>query len=189
MSLSDKNIIELILDDKVSGIKQLFACYYRPLVLYANEYLKDFGIAEDVVQELFIKLWESDNLFENINPTSLGTYLYTAIKNSCYTYAHKKDVLSNTEEVSQLEMPIESIVDVDEERITQVMAAVEELPERTRHVVDAVMIRDLKYREVAEELGISVNTVKFLLKEGMKRLRSRFSSFDEMILFFLCWNH
>ena len=184
MEFSDKHIMELIRGDKEKGIKLLFDHYYRPLVLYAEEFLKDFEIAEDVVQELFVKFWTTDHFLESIN-TSLGAYLYTSVKNSCYTYWHRKDVLRNTEEYDHLDIPVEMIADLDEERIDQVMTAVRELPDRTRQVVEAVMIRDLKYKEVAEELNISINTVKFLLKEGMRRLRNRFSSSDEIFLFLL----
>ena len=136
------------------------------------------------MQELFVKFWTTDHFLESIN-TSLGAYLYTSVKNSCYTYWHRKDVLRNTEEYDHLDIPVEMIADLDEERIDQVMKAVRELPDRTRQVVEAVMIRDLKYKEVAEELDISINTVKFLLKEGMRRLRNRFSSLDEIFLFLL----
>jgi RNA polymerase sigma-70 factor (ECF subfamily) len=107
------------------------------------------------------------------------------VKNSCYTYTHKKDILRNTEEFEGVDIPVELVADLTEERIDQVMGAVEELPERTRKVVEAVMIRNLKYREVAEELSISINTVKFLLKDGMRRLRSRFTSVGGIMLFFL----
>ena len=64
----------------------------------------------------------------------------------------------------------------------------EELPGRTRQVVECVMLRNLKYREVAEELGISINTVKFLLKEGTKRLRDRLKILGVDVFFFF-WGH
>ncbi len=184
MNFSEKSVIEIIRDDKDRGIKLLFDHYYRPLVLYADEFLNDLVAAEDLVQEMFVKLWEAEHPLEGIS-TSLGGYLYTSVKNSCYTYTHKKDILRNTEEFEGVDIPVELVADLTEERIDQVMGAVEELPERTRKVVEAVMIRNLKYREVAEELSISINTVKFLLKDGMRRLRSRFTSVGGIMLFFL----
>ena len=69
------------------------------------------------------------------------------------------------------------MTDIDEERMDALLQVVEKLPNRTRLVVEDVMVRNMKYQEVAEELGISVNTVKYLLKEGVKRLRDHFSSF------------
>ena len=84
MPQSDKNILDLVHRDKSAGIRQLFGRYYRPLVLYADEYLKDQAAAEDIVQELFVKVWEEDYLLKIAN-TSLGAYLYSAVRNRCYS--------------------------------------------------------------------------------------------------------
>ena len=173
--------------DKSAVIRQLFGRYYRPLVLYADEYLKDQAAAEDIVQELFVKLWEEDYLLKIAN-TSLGAYLYSAVRNRCYSYIRQKDVLRRTKELDHVDIPVEWVADVDEERIDRVMKEMEELPGRTRQVVECVMLRNLKYREVAEELGISINTVKFLLKEGTKRLRDRLKILGVDVFFFF-WGH
>ena len=187
MPQSDKNILDLVHRDKSAGIRQLFGRYYRPLVLYADEYLKDQAAAEDIVQELFVKLWEEDYLLKIAN-TSLGAYLYSAVRNRCYSYIRQKDVLRGTKELDHVDIPVEWVADVDEERIDRVMKEMEELPGRTRQVVECVMLRNLKYREVAEELGISINTVKFLLKEGTKRLRDRLKILGVDVFFFF-WGH
>lgn len=183
MPQADKNILDLVRRDKVAGIQQLFGRYYRPLVLYADEYLKDQATAEDIVQELFVKLWEEDHLLKIVN-TSLGAYLYSAVRNRCYSYVRQKDVLRGTKGLDYVDIPMEWIIDVDEERLDRVMKEIEELPDRTRQVVECVMLRDLKYREAAEELGISINTVKFLLKEGTKRLRDRLVTLGTGVFFF-----
>lgn len=183
MLQSDKNILDLVHRDKVAGIRQLFCRYYRPLVLYAEEYLRDQAAAEDVVQELFVKLWEEDHLLKIAN-TSLGAYLYSAVRNRCYSYIRQKDVLRGTKELENVDIPVEWVADVDEERIDRVMKEIEKLPDRTRQVVKCVMLRNLKYREAAEELGISINTVKFLLKEGTKRLRDRLTALGADVFFF-----
>lgn len=183
MPQSDKNILDLVHRDKVAGIRQLFGRYYRPLVLYADEYLKDQAAAEDIVQELFVKLWEEDHLLKITN-ASLGAYLYSAVRNRCYSYVRQKDVLRGTKELDNVDIPVEWVADVDEERMDRVMKEIEELPARTRQVVECVMLRNLKYREAAEELEISINTVKFLLKEGTKRLRDRLATLGADVFFF-----
>ena len=183
MPQSDKNLLDLIHRDKVAGIRQLFGRYYRPLVLYADEYLKDQAAAEDIVQELFVKLWEENHLL-GITNTSLGAYLYSSVKNCCYSYIRQKDVLRGTKELENVDVPVEWVADVDEERIDRVMREIEKLPDRTHQVVECVMLRNLKYRETAEELGISINTVKYLLKEGTKRLRDRLVTLGADVFFF-----
>ena len=87
-----------------------------------------------------------------------------------------------------VEISVEVAADIDEERMEVVMREVDRLPERTRQVVECVMLRGRKYKETAEELNISINTVKFLLKEGTKRLRERIASMGpEILLHIVCW--
>lgn len=183
MFLSDKDILELMRKDKTAGIQQLFDRFYRPLVLFADEFLKDQSSAENVVQELFVKLWEDDYLLRSVG-ISLASYLYSAVRNQAISFLQKKDVLRGSRELEGMDIPVEMIVDIDEERMDAVRQEVERLPERTRQVVEGVMLRGLKYKEAAEELEISINTVKFLLKAGIKRLRERLVSMGPKILFY-----
>lgn len=183
MQYSDINTLNAVRKDKDVGMRQLFDRYYRPLVLYANEYLKNSAVAEDIVQELFIKLWEDDYLVK-IKDGSLGNYLYSAVRNSCYTYNHRRDVMSAARNLDDVDIPVECVADVDEKRIDLVMNEFDKMPVRTRQALECVMLRNLKYREAAEEMGISVNTVKFLLKDGTRRLREGVASVGADILFF-----
>lgn len=187
MGLSDKDILNSIRKDKTAGIQQLFVRYYRPLVLFADEFLKDRSEAEDVVQELFVKLWEDDHLMR-VTDVSLASYLFSAVRNRAISCLQKKDVLRGRRELEGVEISVEVAADIDEERMEVVMREVDRLPERTRQVVECVMLRGRKYKETAEELNISINTVKFLLKEGTKRLRERIASMGpEILLHIVCW--
>ena len=133
----------------------LFDRYYRPLVLYAGSLIDDDTMAEDLVQEFFVRLWEDDYL-KHIEEKALSSYLFSSIRNSCYTYTHKKDVLR--------------------------MAVIGRMPEQTRKVVDCVLMRDMKYQDAADELQVSLNTVKTLLRNGMRILREELKRDEELIL-------
>lgn len=169
--------------DKTIGIQRLFDRYYRPLVLFADEFLKDRSAAEDLVQDFFVKLWEDDYLLK-VTASTLGSYLYSAVRNRAISFLQKKDVLRNSQELGVIDISVDVVEDIDEERMDIVMKEVELLPERTRQVVERVMLRGLKYKEAAEELKISINTVKFALKEGTKRLRERLASMGPEVLFY-----
>lgn len=172
-------------ENKTEGIHLLFDRYYRPLVLYADEFLKDQATAEDLVQELFVKLWEGNYLF-GVSEKNLATYLYSATRNKCRTHFEKKDILQKREMLEGVDVPVEMVVRIDEDRMDIVMKEVDLLPERTRQIVECIMLRDMKYKEAAEELNISVNTVKFLLNKGIVRLRERLvHRGSEILLFFL----
>lgn len=182
VSSSDKEIIQIIGSDKTKAIRLLFDHYYQSLVLYAERYLRDSQKAEDIVQEFFVRLWE-DNYLAKVSVTGLTSYLFIAVRNSCLVSQNKKDILRYSEELSRVEIPVEVFMSIDEERINRVMQEVERLPVRSRQVVECVMLRGLKYKEAAIEMDISVNTVKFLLKEATRRLRMNLSDSDQQILF------
>ena len=184
MYFSDSEIIALIQRKKEIGIQRLFDRYYRPLVFYAEEYLKNQEEARDVVQDVFLHLWETDHLGK-VSPSFLGTYLYTSVKNRCLKRFLRKDVLRNPVELKDFDIPVDYTSSIDEERIEQILREMEQLPPRTRQVMEYVIIKNLKYKDAAMELGISINTVKFLLKEGMKRLRNSLTAPGKGLFFIL----
>ena len=187
VSSANEEIVQIIRSDKTKGIRLLFDHYYQSLVLYADRYLRDNQKAEDIVQEFFVKLWE-DNYLEKVPVVGLTSYLFIAVRNSCLVSQNKKDILRYSEELSHVEVPVEVFMSIDEERINRVMQEVERLPLRNKQVVECVMIRGLKYKEAAQEMDISVNTVKFLLKEATRRLRMNLSDSDQQILFIFLEN-
>ena len=184
MQLSEQDILTLIKQDKNAGIRELFNRYYKPLVLFADEFVKDSGVAEDIVQEFYVRLWE-DEYLKNVLPPALSSYLFTSVRNSCIKYGVKKDVLKNATEITDFDIPVETFASIDEPEIQRVMKEMELLPEQTRRVVEGIVIKELKYKEVAQELNISVNTVKTLLQRGLRRMQESVSSVKKTVLFVL----
>ncbi|MDE5422134.1 sigma-70 family RNA polymerase sigma factor [Ancylomarina sp. DW003] len=164
------------------GMDLLFSRYYKPLVLFGNAYLNDIHTSEDIVQDKFIQFW-NEKLYENINSKSLSSYLFTLVKNACLNHIKKNDVLANSAEVEFMDLAEEEAKRIAEEGILKVKEALKELPEKTRQVVKYVMIQNMQYKEAAEELDVSVNTIKTLLKHGLKKLRTDLK--DNKDLFYL----
>lgn len=183
-STYDQEIISIIKQNKSKGIRLLFDRYYLSLVGYAEHILHDNHSAEDIVQEFYVRLWE-DNYLQKIPAEGLPSYLYTAIRNSCITRKSKKSIFDYRQDFTEIEIPVEIFVEINEERERLVLQEIEHLPERMRQVVKCVMLRGLKYKEAAFEMEVSVNTVKFLLKEAMRRLRSALSKHAQQILFII----
>ncbi|WP_294141478.1 sigma-70 family RNA polymerase sigma factor [uncultured Sanguibacteroides sp.] len=163
----------------------MFNRYYKPLVLYAEQFTDDIPVAEDIVQEFFMRLLEDDYL-SKISPVVLSSYLFTAIRNACYTHVHKRDVLRRHIEYTNLDIAAETASRIGDEIVTRVKEEIDKLPNQTRSVVDCILMQDMKYKETAEFLSISVNTVKTLLKNGMKTLREQIKNEQALLfLFFL----
>jgi RNA polymerase sigma-70 factor (ECF subfamily) len=184
LNVSDQDILHSLKQDKSAGMRLLFDKYYTLLVTYAEQLLRDRHQAEDVVQEFYIRLWRDDYLGK-ATIRALPAYLYTGVRNSCITCHARKDSLRDPVALTAIEIPVESFLDITDERVERVMRAIERLPERTRQVVEGVMLEGHKYKEVAGDLSISVNTVKFLLKEGTRHLRESLSTGTRKILLLL----
>ena len=162
-------------------MKQLYDCFYRPLVLFAHDFLSDREEAEDIVQELFIKLWREEHLLQ-VSPGSLRPYLYTSVRNACLNYLEKNNRRGSIGELKEHVVPVETAVYIDEERIARVMREIEQLPPRSRQALEYVMLDGMKYKEAAAAMNISVHTVNFLLKEALKKLRQNLSGSVSQLL-------
>lgn len=183
--ITDQNILETIRREDKKGLNFLFSRYYKPLVLFSNAYLNDIYTAEDIVQEQFIKFW-NDKLYETLHTSSLSSYLFTLVKHASLNHMKKIDVLSQTAGFSYFDIAEEDAKRIAEEGIEKVKEALNELPEKTRLVVECVMIQNMKYKEAAEELNVSVNTIKTLLKHGMLKLKESLKNHQDLFhLFFM----
>ena len=148
----------------------LFERYYRPLVVFAESYLHDLQSTEDLVQEQMVKLW-SKQTFAGIVPEALGTFLFTVVKNACINWLEKKRLPVKSLDLLHYQIALEEAERLDDSAVELIRGALEKLPDKTRLVVTVVMLQEKMYKEAAEELGVSVNTVKTLLKQGMRELR------------------
>lgn len=179
---NDKEILGLLEKDITRGMDSLFNRYYRPLVVFAHSYLNDLAEAEDVVQEQMVKLWTC-HAFDRVAADALGTFLFTVAKNACINRLEKKQLPLTSLDLPHFRIAQEEAGKMDDTAARIVFEALQKLPEKTRWVVECVMLEDKMYKEAASELGVSVNTVKTLLKQGMKVLKVELKDKQEYLLF------
>ena len=169
-----------------SAYEALFKEHYRPLCAFAFQYVKSSDDAEEVVQDLFVKLWQ-DRKKLNIT-SSLKAYLFTAVRNRSLNAINK----SKRNEALPEEMVDNSQNEVDEDeeelRNARVQTAIEQLPEMRRKVFKMSRFDGLKYREIAEQLGISIKTVENQMGSAFKTLRNELADLMPLLaLFSLVW--
>jgi RNA polymerase sigma-70 factor, ECF subfamily len=153
-----------------ASFEALFRQHYRPLCAFALGYLKDSDKCEDLVQDLFFRLW-LDREKVNIT-TSVKAYLYASVRNRCLNAVKvqgRMRVLND--EVDEHVQEEERSEDEHSERIARVQSAIELLPEERRKVFKLSRYEGLKYHEIAERLGISVKTVENQMGKALKTLR------------------
>jgi RNA polymerase sigma-70 factor (ECF subfamily) len=173
----------LSLDD-IAGFEKLFRMHYSRLCSYANLFLNDPDASEDIVQDVFFKLWK--NRSELTINTTVQSYLFRAVRNGCMNMidhisvreAYKTD---NEKEIKRLEEnPVnETMVTELEQRIRE---TIDLLPEERRKIFLMSRFDGLKYREIAVKLSISVKTVENQMYQALRFLRERLVQYLPLIL-------
>lgn len=153
--------------------KNLFDKLYASLCLFSNKYLNNIEASKDVVQDVFIKIWEDKVEFKNEN--TIKSYLYTAVKNKSLDYLKTKRYKStdhfSTEEMEKLETEpffLREVVIVETSNIID--NAISTLPNKCGQIIK-LSIKGFTNAEIADELDISINTVKSQKKIAYKRLK------------------
>lgn len=183
MAVTDVEILDLFRKNREEGIKVLFVRYYRPLVLYADELIDDLTISEDIVQEFFVRLWQDDYL-GHLLPKALPSYLFTSVRNACISYTRSKSGKICKVDLTGIDMPEVCAEGMSDYIVERVSEAIQKLPAQTGAVCREVLLNDRKYQEAADLLHISINTLKTLLKNGLKMLREELKD-EKYFLFYI----
>jgi len=159
--------------------------YHHYLYLLAYRFLKDVEMAEDAVQHVFVKLWDTTRDIEiEIN---LKNYLYTMTKNYILNqFRNQKDTISLNYEKAQIEITDDS-TDIfkmmeDTQLTTLLYEGIETLPPQKKEICKMKIDNNKSNQEIADEMGLSVNTVKSHYQESIKMLRIYFKKIKLMFL-------
>ncbi|WP_303318692.1 RNA polymerase sigma-70 factor [Flavivirga abyssicola] len=136
----------------------LFDTFYPRLYMFSLKYVKDHFIAEEVVGDTFLKLWQKRHKVHKIE--NIKSYLYKMVRNTSYDYLKKTDHNVRLDVKSHDSFTLTNDYIIEEEVHAILIKALESLPPKCRKVFSLSCIEKLKYKEIAEELQISVNTVK-----------------------------
>mgnify|MGYP005935919135 CR=1 FL=1 len=155
------------------AFKELFEKYFKKMTLFAEYFLLDRDEAEDIAQEVFVDLWNSSTTLPDIS--NLKSYLFVQVRNRCLNrlkHLHVEDNYKQWLLEAQSYAEI-SETEADPEVLKRVYDAIEELPDQSRIIFKRCVLDGKKYKEVAEEMDISINTVNTQMKRAYKFIRSR----------------
>lgn len=162
-------LLEQINQHKPEAYKILYDRYYRILVLYVLRYIPQLDVAEDLVQDLFVTIWNKQLTF--LSYFSFRIYLYNSVHNAALNYIKHQDIEQRY--IEQLLEEDELLSDPDlhnEEIYHQLYQAIDELPPKCREIF-LLHMEGKKNDEIAEILSIAVETVKTQKKRAMKYLK------------------
>ncbi|MFV0482559.1 MAG: RNA polymerase sigma factor [Bacteroidales bacterium] len=163
-----KKIIKGLNKRNSKSLKGFFESFYPSLCVFARKYIQETDVAEDIAQDSFLVFWEGAREFENLD--YLKGYLYKTVKNKCLNHLKLKGLHAEILKrgLDSEDYWYEQVL--EEEAYRLVYNAVEALPVRSRSIIE-LGLRGYKNQEIAEELSVSINTVKTLKKHAYKTLR------------------
>jgi RNA polymerase sigma-70 factor (ECF subfamily) len=169
--------VQQIYDDET--FEHLFKAHYKELHAYAGVMLRDLDMAEEIVQGMFLKFWEKRELL-NVQ-TSIKAYLYKCVYNDSMNYLKHQKVKTKYHDFAAYTMnnehePASSRVELSELEI-KLQKALNELPEACRTIFQMSRFEELKYREIAEQLDLSIKTVENQMGKALKILRLKLADF------------
>lgn len=167
------------------SFKKLFDLYYKPICIYLLQYTRDLHDAEDIVQGVFVELWEKRKKIKITQ--SLKSYLYKASYNSFIDKTRRdkrNDAFLDTLKYKSMQMTSEEDRESYQERITKIQELVQLLPERCKEILILSKRNGLKYSEIADELNISIKTVEAQMRLAFQKIREGFKD-DELFLFLI----
>ena len=187
IQIPDSEILLAIRQGNERVYETIFRKHYQALCNYACGILKDMDDAEEVVQSIFLKLWEQRESIE-IN-VSLKSYLYRAVHNTCLNrLKHLKIQDTYRQYVGDyLEDTFDSATDIMDknELENRIAEALGKLPEQCRLIFKMSRFEELKYQEIANKLGLSIKTIENQIGKALRIMRTELSDYLPVIFLFV----
>ncbi len=171
--LNDLKYKSLIANGDQKKFSQLIELTSDELLWFAIGFVKYKEIAEEIVSDVYVKIWNNRAQMESI--LNLKSYLFICVRNGCLSHLRKikNENIVSIDSISEyhfmpVDRPEES--DLEKETLDQIYAAIESLPSKCKLAFTLAKINGLKYKEIAEVLGITEKTVNNHLVHAVKKI-------------------
>ncbi|MCB8998521.1 MAG: RNA polymerase sigma-70 factor [Bacteroidales bacterium] len=163
-----------------SQFEKLFRDYFTPLVWFSMKYVGDLDTAKEVVHSVFVRLWEKGEEIDSSRP--IKPYLYTSVYNRSLNYIRDHKKFTGEENLEPLPDNQSSDILEQQEMEERIYAAIEELPDKTKEIFQMSRFENMKYREIASVLNISIKTVESRMSDALKFLRIKLSDYIKILI-------
>jgi RNA polymerase sigma-70 factor (family 1) len=170
MDLKEESIWRNIQQKDERTFERYYKEHYKSFFLMSCKYLKDPALAEEIVNDVFLKLWEDGDKIKI--ESSLKSYIYRSVINRSINVLNKSK-RELTQQVDLHTFPEESyeLRQIEENELTvKIYAAIDQLPDQCKRVFEMSRFEELKQQEIADKLGISIKTVKNHITIALKQL-------------------
>jgi RNA polymerase sigma-70 factor (ECF subfamily) len=175
--LNDSKNFEKIRAGDVVAFRAVFDKYYTPMCHYALKFIHDTYLADDIVQEVFIRIWEAKEKIRIVK--SLKSYLYISVRNKCLDKLKSEHIRSlHAKSFFEERDKVIDSIDVEYEEFRyHLSACVEKLPPRCKDIYTYSRFQNIRQEKIALEMGISLKTVKSQIGKALRLIRDCLSIF------------
>ena len=172
--------------DFIASVESAYKEFYGSLCYYASNYVQDTDVAQDLVQDVFVRLIENRQTFQSA--IHLRNYLYLSVKNACLNHLDKENVKQQyIRQVQSTAQEAEELPD-DEALIAEVYRklkdAVDGLPPECKKILHMCYFENQNNETIAQQLSISINTVRAQKARGKQLLREKLKNLYPLIFMF-----
>jgi RNA polymerase sigma-70 factor (family 1) len=158
---------------------EIFSVYYKDMVMFAYSFTHDREDSEEIVQDVFVKLWEDH---EKINiSASIKSYLLKSVQNKCIDWhRHRKVMNHHSSYIIENSMLYENDTDnyiLSSELEILIEKAIQSLPDKVRETFEMSRVEGFKYQEIADKLNVSVRTIEVRISKALELLRGSLIDF------------
>ncbi|MDX9881311.1 MAG: RNA polymerase sigma-70 factor [Prolixibacteraceae bacterium] len=183
MEIPDSTLILRIAKNDYSSYKHLFMRYYSRLCVFVFHITCDMDMAEDIVQEFYMKLWTDRNKIKIKG--NVRSYLFTSCRNAALnSIRDEKLKIKNLEMIGRDQLPEEEITE-QEDYLNALERCIALLPERSKQVLQMFKLEGFSQKEISEKLNISVKTIKNQVWKSLQFLRSCLNTKNSYLSIFL----
>ncbi|MDR0699904.1 MAG: RNA polymerase sigma-70 factor [Tannerella sp.] len=174
---------------------KIYVAYFSRLVRFSQTYVMSRCEAENIVQDVFLYLWENKTTFAAFG--NINAYLFTMVKNRCIDFLRnqlktsgRNIALSDIRE-KELELKLYSLQEFNERALSNVeietiiRKAIDSLPERCREIFVLSRLQGLRHKEIAERLAITPHTVERQIQIALKKLRVVLKDYAPLLVFII----
>ena len=180
MSDFSNSTVKELKNGNMKTFELMFKTYYRSLCFQAENLVGEKEVAEEIVSDFFLKLWEDREVIHIT--ASLQAYLHKSIYNNCLKYLEHIKVLRKYHDHARYVTENRDLFDmyddnnplsmlISQETTATIEHAIDALPAQCKEVFQLTRLEGLTYQEVAKSLGISINTVRTQITRAMTKLR------------------
>lgn len=174
-SNTSKSFISLLKKGDTKTYKTIFDTYYKRLFAFSFKYVEDEYAAEEIVENVLFVLWQKRHKMDKVE--NLKSYLYAMVRNASLDYLKKEKKFVRLDVKKHDSMALMEQFIIEEETHTILFNALDALPQKCKEVFKLSCLEGVKYKDIAEDLQISVNTVKSQRARAIELLRQHLKDY------------